>query len=91
MRKILGASQKNLWLLLSSEFLWLVLIACLLAIPLAYYYMDAWLEHFAYRTRLAWWIFMLAGLSVVGITLITVSIQILRAAWQRPAQSLQDS
>ena len=91
MRKILGASQKNLWLLLSSEFLWLVLIACVLAIPLAYYYMDSWLAHFAYRIRLAWWIFVLAALAVVGITLFTVSFQIIRAAWQRPVQSLQDS
>ncbi|MCB0602890.1 MAG: ABC transporter permease [Saprospiraceae bacterium] len=91
MRKILGASQQNLWLLLTSEFLWLVLIACLIGIPLSYYYMDSWLEHFAYRTRLHWWIFALAGMTVVTITLITVSFQILRAAWQRPVQSLQES
>ena len=91
MRKILGASQQQLWLLLSSEFLGLVVIACFLAVPISYYYMHSWLQHFNYHTLLSWWIFSLAGLAVVAITLITVSIQTLRAAWQHPVQSLQSN
>ena len=91
MRKILGASQQQLWLLLSSEFLGLVVIACFLAVPISYYYMHSWLQHFNYHTLLSWWIFSLAGLAVVAITLITVSVQTLRAAWQHPVQSLQSN
>jgi len=72
-RKVLGASVQNLWRLLSKDFLLLVLLACFLAIPIAWCYLQDWLANFDYRTTLSAWIFLAAGFSVFIITLITVS------------------
>lgn len=88
-RKVLGATVANLWQLLSKDFIVLVLIACLLAVPLAYLLMTNWLEGFSYRTDLAWWVFALVGLMAIVITLLTVSFQALRAAVMNPVNSIK--
>ncbi|MGB3780949.1 MAG: FtsX-like permease family protein, partial [Tunicatimonas sp.] len=88
-RKVLGASVGNLWQLLSRDFVVLVVISCLLAIPLAYYFAHHWLQNYAYRTELHWWVFAGAGLGAVVITLLTVSYQTVRAALMNPVKSLR--
>jgi len=88
-RKILGASTSGLMSLLSRDFLKLVLIASLIAFPVAWWAMNKWLESFAYRTGISWWIFLAAGLTAIGIALVTVSIQTLRAAVANPVKSLR--
>lgn len=88
-RKVLGASVTSIVALLSKDFLKLVLIAILLASPLAWYAMNRWLQDFAYRVDLSWWVFALAGLLAVGIALLTVSLQSIRAALVNPVKSLR--
>ncbi len=88
-RKVLGASVASIVALLSKDFLKLVLIAILLASPLAWYAMNRWLQDFAYRVEVSWWVFGLAGLLAVGIALVTVSFQSIRAALVNPVKSLR--
>lgn len=88
-RKINGASIKEVMLLLNKEFLWTVVIAFIIATPIAYYAMSKWLENFAYKTALSWWIFALAGLSALVIALLTVSWQSYRAASRNPVEALR--
>ena len=88
-RKVLGASVFNLWRLQSKEFLVLVLIALLIAIPAAYFFMHNWLENYQYRTKLSWWIFAAAGSGAIIITLLTVSYQSIKAALSNPVKSLR--
>ncbi|MBR8838082.1 MAG: ABC transporter permease [Stigonema ocellatum SAG 48.90 = DSM 106950] len=88
-RKVLGASVSSVVALLAGDFLKLVFVAILLASPLAYYVMNRWLADFAYRIDLSWVIFMLAGLLAVGIALLTVSFQSIRAALIDPVKSLR--
>ena len=88
-RKVLGASIGSIVTLLSKDFLKPVLIAILLASPLAYYAMHRWLQDFAYKIDIAWWVFALAGLLAVGIALLTVSFQSIRAALMNPVKSLR--
>ena len=88
-RKVLGASVPNLVALLSREFVVLVLIAILIATPLAYYLMDKWIQDFAYRTDITWWVFGLAGVVALLIALFTVSYQSIRAALMNPVRSLK--
>jgi putative ABC transport system permease protein len=88
-RKVLGASVLSVVALLSKEFLKLVLLALLLATPIAWYAMNQWLEDFVYKVDVAWWIFVLAGLMVVGIALLTVSVQSVKAALMNPVKSLR--
>jgi putative ABC transport system permease protein len=88
-RKVLGASVPNLVLLLSKEFALLVIVANLIAWPLAGYAMNRWLQGFAYRTDLNWWLFVLAGGSALLIALLTVSTQAIRAALANPVESLR--
>ena len=88
-RKVLGASVANVWRLLSKEFILLVLISLALAAPLAYHFMQDWLQHYAYHTAISWWIFALAGLGVIAITLLTVSYQTIKAALDSPVKSLR--
>ena len=89
MRKVLGASVVNLWALLSKDFLGLVLIALVIALPLAGYFMGHWLEHYPYRTTISWWIFAAAGAGAILITVLTVSYQSIRAALANPVTSLR--
>jgi putative ABC transport system permease protein len=88
-RKVLGASVFNLWQLLSKDFVYLVLISCLVSIPIAYFYLDGWLEKYEYRTQISWWIFALAALGALLITLLTVSYQAIKAALMNPVKSLK--
>ena len=88
-RKVLGASVVSIIALLSKDFLKLVLIAILLATPIAWFAMNRWLEDFAYRIDLDWWVFTLAGLLSVGIALVTVSFQSIKAALMNPVKSLR--
>ena len=88
-RKVLGASVNNLWFLLSKDFVKLVVISLFIATPIAYYVMSQWIQKFAYRTDISWWIFVAAGLGALVITLITVSFQSIKAALSNPTKSLR--
>jgi len=88
-RKILGASVFNLWTLLSKDFVTLVLISFLVAIPMAYYFMHNWLQNYQYRTAMSWWVFLAAGCGALTITLVTVSFQSIKAALTNPVKSLR--
>ncbi|MBC7921324.1 MAG: ABC transporter permease [Ferruginibacter sp.] len=88
-RKVLGAGVSDIVALLSGDFLKLVLIANLIAWPLAYYAMRRWLEGFTYRIDMGWWIFGLAGVSAVLIALLTVGYQAIKAAVANPVESLR--
>ncbi len=90
-RKVLGASVTGIVALLSKEFVRLVLIAFLVAIPLAWYFMDQWLQDFAYRTGIGIELFAIAGLLALFIALATVSYQAIRAALSNPVNSLRNS
>jgi putative ABC transport system permease protein len=88
-RKVLGASVVSITTLLSKGFLKLVLIAIVIASPIAYYFMDKWLQDFAYRIEISWWIFALAGLVAILIAFLTVSYQSVKAALMNPVKSLK--
>lgn len=88
-RKVLGASVGSIIALLSKDFLKLVLIAILLAVPIAWFAMNRWLQAFAYRIDLEWWVFALAGLLAVVIALLTISFQSIKAALMDPVKSLK--
>ncbi len=88
-RKVLGASVFGLWKMLSGDFVLLVLISFLLAVPMSYFFMDGWLAKYQYRTEMAWWIFVSAGLGALIITLATVSYQAIKAALSNPVKSLR--
>lgn len=88
-RKVLGASITNIVGMLSMDFLKLVLIASVIAFPFAWYGMNSWLQDFAYRISISWWIFVVAGIVALLIALITVSFQAIRAALMNPVKSLR--
>ena len=88
-RKVLGASVVNVVGMLSKDFLRLVLIAALFAFPLSWWAMHKWLEDFAFRINIGWWVFVLAGVVALLIALITVSFQAIRAAVSNPVKSLR--
>jgi putative ABC transport system permease protein len=88
-RKVLGASVFSLWRLLSREFVILVAISTLIAIPPAYYFMHGWLSHYQYRSGIPWWIFAAVAAGSMVITLLTVSYQSIRAALVSPVKSLR--
>jgi putative ABC transport system permease protein len=88
-RKVIGASVSSIVTLLSKDFLKLVAIASLIAFPLAWYAMNSWLQDFAYRSNIPWWIFAAAGIIAVVIALATISFQAIRAATVNPVKSLR--
>lgn len=88
-RKVLGASIYNLWQMLSKEFALLVIISCFISIPLAWYYLNNWLQQYDYRTPISFWIFIFSGLGALIITLTTVSFQSIKAAVSNPVKSLR--
>ena len=88
-RKINGAKVSEVMILLNRDFVKWVAIAFVIATPIAYYAMHRWLENFAYKTELSWWIFALAGLLALGIALLTVSYQSYKAAIRNPIESLR--
>ncbi len=89
-RKVLGATVSSIVGLLSKDFVKLVLVAVVVASPIAWWAMNKWLEDFAYRIDIQWWMFAVAGLAAVAIALMTVSWQAIRAAVANPVDSLRD-
>jgi ABC-type antimicrobial peptide transport system permease subunit len=88
-RKVLGASVLNLWGLLSKDFVGLVIISLVLAVPLSFYFMGNWLGKYSYHSDLSWWIFGAACAGALLITLLTVSYQAIKAAMANPVKSLK--
>ncbi|MEM8510043.1 MAG: ABC transporter permease [Bacteroidota bacterium] len=88
-RKVLGASVPRLWGLLSKEFVSLVILSCLIAIPLAWYFMNDWLQNYTYRTTISFWIFASTILGVFLITVASTSYQAIKAARANPIKSLR--
>ena len=88
-RKVLGASVGEIVAMISKDFIKLVLIAFVIAFPIAWWMMNKWLQSFAYRINISWWVFALAGLLTIGIALITVSFQAIKAAIANPVKSLR--
>jgi putative ABC transport system permease protein len=88
-RKILGASVRNLWAMLSLEFVLLVLLACAIGIPVAWLYLNEWLQQFAYRVSVSLWVILLSAGGALIITIITVSFQTIRASMVDPVRSLR--
>ena len=88
-RKVLGATVSGIVGLLSRDFMKLVVVALVIATPLAWYLMTAWLENFAVRTEVQWWVFALAGLMAIGVAFATISFQSIRAALVNPVNSLR--
>jgi putative ABC transport system permease protein len=88
-RKVLGATATQISLMLSNDFLWMVLIAFVIAAPLSFWAMNKWLQSFAYRINIDWWIFALAGLIAIIIAVITICFQSIKAAIANPVDSLR--
>ncbi len=88
-RKILGASVLQLWKLLSKDFMLLVVIACVIAVPISFYFMSDWLMQYEYRTTISWQIFAVVSLGALLITILTVSYQAIKAAIMNPVKSLR--
>ena len=88
-RKVLGATTESIVRMLNKEFLILVLVALAIATPIAWYAMNKWLSDFAYRVDISWWVFVVAGIIALGIALLTVSFQSLKAALVNPVNSIK--
>jgi len=88
-RKVLGATVFNLWQLLSKDFVLLVIISLLIASPVSWYFMHQWLQGYQYRTEITWWIYAIAAIGALAITLLTVSYQSIKAALANPVKSLR--
>ena len=88
-RKVLGASVRGVVMLLSKDFIKLVVISLLIASPLAYYFMHDWLNDFAFRINISWWIFGIAAVGAIGIAFLTVGYQAIRSATANPVKSLR--
>jgi len=88
-RKVLGATSANIVYLFSKEFIILIAIAFAIATPLAWYYMHRWLQGYAYRINISWWLFAAGGLIAIIIALATISLQAIKAAFANPVKSLR--
>jgi putative ABC transport system permease protein len=88
-RKVLGASVSSVIYLFSKEFIILVTIGFVIASPIAWYFMDKWLQDYVYRINISWWIFLAGGISAIAIALVTVSFQAIKAAIANPVKSLR--
>lgn len=88
-RKVLGATTENLVTLLSKDFLKLVGIALIIAMPIAWYGMNEWLNNFAFRVDMEWWVFGVAAIAAISVAFLTVSFQSVRAALMNPVESLR--
>jgi putative ABC transport system permease protein len=88
-RKVLGASVSQIAILLSKDFMKLVVLAIILSSPIAYYFMDEWLSGFAYRVDIRWWVFVVAGAGAVFIAIFTISFQAIKAGLMNPIKSLR--
>ena len=88
-RKVLGSSVQNIVLLLSKDLLKPVMLGALIAIPVGYYAMNKWLQSFAYRINIHWWMFAIAVIVAILIALLTVGVQAVKAAIANPVKSLR--
>lgn len=88
-RKVLGASSKSILVLLSKDFIKLILLALVLAIPIGWFVMNQWLQDFAYRINISWWVFAVAGIGALAIALLTIGLQALKAVTDNPVKSLR--
>lgn len=88
-RKVLGASVRGIFALLTKDFLQLVFLSILIASPIAWYFLHRWLESFSYRVTISWWIFALAGLGAIAVAWVTVSFRAVKAAIANPVTSLR--
>ncbi|HZI25328.1 MAG TPA: FtsX-like permease family protein, partial [Chryseolinea sp.] len=88
-RKVLGASVLNVWQMLSRDFIRLVIIACFIAVPIAFYFMNAWLQGYTYRIQISGWIMVFSSVAALAITVITVSYQAIKAGMMNPVKSLR--
>ena len=88
-RKVLGATVFGLWRLMSRDFVLLVVISLIIAIPLSYSFMVRWLQHYTYHTAISWWIFTATAAGAILITILTVSYQSIKAALANPVKSLR--
>ncbi|MNY30301.1 FtsX-like permease family protein [compost metagenome] len=88
-RKVLGATVLNITTLLSGDFMKLIFIAIVIASPIAWLVMDHWLNDFAYKVEIQWWVFLLAGLLAVTTALLTICFQCIKAAMANPVQSIK--
>ncbi len=89
-RKILGARLGNMLGLLSIDFIKLALVSSIIAIPASWYFMQQWLENFAYRIDIEWWVFVVASIVIIGLALIIIGVQITRAIFANPVEALRD-
>ena len=89
LRKVNGATTSEVMVLLNMNFIYWVVIAFVIACPIAFYAMHKWLQNFAYKTELSWWIFVVSGIIALGIALLTVSLQSWRAATRNPVEALR--
>jgi ABC-type antimicrobial peptide transport system permease subunit len=88
-RKVLGASVTQLWVLLSREFIMLVMLSCVIAAPIAFYCMHGWLRTYEYRIGIGPGVFIASGVAAIFVTIVTVSWQAVKAAWMNPVKSLR--
>lgn len=88
-RKAFGASARNIYVLLSKEFLRLALFACIVAVPFTYYQMNKWLDSFAFRINIRGWVFIVAWALVSSVVLMTISCQSLKAASANPVDAIR--
>jgi ABC-type antimicrobial peptide transport system permease subunit len=88
-RKTMGATVPKVVFLLSTEFLVLVILSMIIAIPASWYFMDQWLQDYAYRTPLSWWVFAIAAVLVMIIAILTVSYQAIKTGLTNPAEALR--
>ena len=88
-RKVLGATAGNIVYLFSKEFIILIAIAFVIATPIAWYYMHQWLQDYAYRINISWWLFAAGGIAAIIIALTTISFQAIKAAMANPVNSLR--
>lgn len=88
-RKVSGATVFNLWSMLSKDFIVLVVVSCIIASPIAWFFMDGWLQQYSYRTPISLWTFLISGVGAVLLTLMTVSYQSIKAAKANPVDSLR--
>lgn len=89
-RKVLGSSIPQIFVLLSKEYVWLILTALVISSPLVYWVMDNWISNFAYQTSIGYFVFIAAGLAVITVAILTISYQSLKAATTNPVNSLRD-
>ncbi|MBN8578736.1 MAG: ABC transporter permease [Cytophagales bacterium] len=88
-RKVMGASLASIWKMLSKDFVVLVILSFVLAVPMTYSFMNGWLQHYDYRTDISWFAFVLTGVGALAVTILTVSYQAIKAALANPVKSLR--